>query len=634
MGQKSGKNNNKSPNNINKENFIINDINKKDNLIFNDIDNLIFNNEEKENNLKQKEKVNNEGDIVIGIDFGSSGIGFAYGFFGNENGQITSGYFKGQSNNNKVSTELILDDDLKLLAFGDNCISYLSSHTKNIHHFKNIKMNLYKKIYQIKANNTDKRVNIQYIIKLILQEIKKKAIEQIENSKPDLNQNNIHWVITVPAIWDNKSKQIMIDAASEAGLIRDDDDPSNFFALEPEAASIYYHISPDSYNNINNFEEPFIVCDFGAGTVDIVTQKKEKTKDGIKFKELYKPIGGDNGCNKINEWFMDEFIKELFGEECFNNTKKTTCLNNYNDWIELEDNIEEFKQKFVNSDQLNSPFKIDLEIFSDYYKDKNIGLTDLINKFNKKHIDCKLNIDRSWKILFPYKIMEELMLRLFYSISKYIIKIVEYLKSNYLYIKYIILTGGGSLNPNLKKMIQENECLKNITCVQSRYPKLAISHGAVLYAFDHNIISPRKAKYTFGIKSRKKWNEKKHKYGGNKIFEDDEYLCENCFSKFITKNEDIRPDQIISKDYIMSFSKVTVELYKTEENNVKFCDEKDKNGKNRVEKFGEFIIDVGNNFDTSKRNAIVKMKMGGTFISAWATYCATGENAKIKCLYE
>ena len=204
--------------------------------------------------------IKNEGDIVIGIDFGSSGIGFAYGFFGKEKEQITTGYFDRQSNNIKIPTEIILDDDLKLLAFGDDCISYLSSHKNNIHHFKNIKMNLYHKQYIIKASNTDKEVNIEYIIQLILKQIKQKAIEQIRNTKYHLEEKNIHWVITVPSLWDNKSKQIMIIATHEAGLTRDDDDLFNFFVLEPEAASLYYYYSLNSNNNIYNFEDPFIAC--------------------------------------------------------------------------------------------------------------------------------------------------------------------------------------------------------------------------------------------------------------------------------------------------------------------------------------------------------------------------------------
>ena len=136
---------------------------------------------------------------------------------------------------------------------------------------------------------------------------KKKAIEQIKISIPNLNENIIHWVITVPAIWELKSKQIMINAAQEAGMIREDDDISNFFALEPEAASIYYQNSPLASKDIKDSKDPFILCDFGGGTVDIVTQRKIKTNLGFKFIEEYLPIGGNNGCNKL----MNILWKEL-----------------------------------------------------------------------------------------------------------------------------------------------------------------------------------------------------------------------------------------------------------------------------------------------------------------------------------
>ena len=308
---------------------------------------------------KQEKAIKNNEAIIIGIDFGSSGISFSYGFLYNKE-TPTPGYFDGQNINNKISSKIILDDDLNLLAFGNDCDSYLSSiNKKSFHHFKNIKMNLYIKIYLIKDKNTNKEVNIQIIIKLILKEVKNKASEQIKRSMPTLKKENIHWTLTVPAIWDIKSKQIMINAALEAGLIRDDDDLSNFFALEPEAASIYYNKSPQAYNGIENFNDPFIVCDFGAGTVDIVTHKLIKTKKEYKFNEIYRPLGGDNGCNKINEDFMNKVIKELFGNQCFNETKKIICENEYNSWIELENKIEEYKKKFINPAQLKEQFQID-----------------------------------------------------------------------------------------------------------------------------------------------------------------------------------------------------------------------------------------------------------------------------------
>ena len=85
--------------------------------------------------IKEKAKIN-ENDIVIGIDFGTSGIACAYGFFKNEN-EPTPVYFNGQADKNKISTEIILDDDLNVIAFGNDCSSYDNLiNEKNYHHFK------------------------------------------------------------------------------------------------------------------------------------------------------------------------------------------------------------------------------------------------------------------------------------------------------------------------------------------------------------------------------------------------------------------------------------------------------------------------------------------------------------------
>ena len=199
----------------------------------------------------------------------------------NDDNNVHYGHFDGQAIDNKILNEIILDDELKnILAFGNDCISFLcTKHEFKFHHFKNIKMNLYKRIYKIKASNSNKEVNIEYIIKLILIEAKKKAIDQIKLTYPNLKENDIHYVITVPAIWDINSKQIMINASQEAGLIREDDNFSNFFALEPEAASIYFahdcsHKKKKELNIEDKKETSFILCDYGSGTVDIVTQKK------------------------------------------------------------------------------------------------------------------------------------------------------------------------------------------------------------------------------------------------------------------------------------------------------------------------------------------------------------------------
>ena len=94
------------------------------------------------------------------------------------------------------------------------------------------------------------------------------------------------------------------------------------------------------------------------------------------------------------------------------------------------------------------------------------------------------------------------------------------------------------------------------------------------------------------------------------------------------------PDKEISHIFVLNNSKGIIELYKTSRENVTFCDEKDEKEESIVFKFGEFWIDVGNKFDMLNKKVEVKMKMGGTFISATAKYCKTGDESKITCLYE
>lgn len=50
---------------------------------------------------------------------------------------------------------------------------------------------------------------------------------------------DVRWVITVPAIWRSSAKQLMRQAAYEAGLGSDRIPQQILIALEPEAASLF-----------------------------------------------------------------------------------------------------------------------------------------------------------------------------------------------------------------------------------------------------------------------------------------------------------------------------------------------------------------------------------------------------------
>ena len=174
-------------------------------------------------------------EVVVGIDFGSSGSGFAYSYF--DKNKIIHGQIYGASVDHKVTTEIILDDDNYVLQFGSNCLKYLKEKgLETGHYFKDIKMELYENKENIKAKNSEKVLPLITVIQKFLESIKDIAIKEISQNRPRLadKTERIKWVVTVPAIWDEHQKSVMMESCINAGLIDNNTDKSLFFALEPE----------------------------------------------------------------------------------------------------------------------------------------------------------------------------------------------------------------------------------------------------------------------------------------------------------------------------------------------------------------------------------------------------------------
>ena len=456
----------------------------------------------------------NEKKVVVGIDFGTSGVCYAYGFF-NKKDNIYNSNFSGQSITKKVPTEIILDTELKhVLAFGMKCKKYISGFDKQKYeYFKHIKMNLYNKNYKIKSTN-GKEVNIELIIAKILEEVSKKAIEQIKSKNDStIKKEDIKWVVTIPAIWEEKSKEIMINASRKAGLIDNNTDLSLFLALEPEVAGIYYN-SPNISFNAQNINEgkPYIICDIGGGTVDICTHRKTYiSKDKEELIEEYPPIGGDYGGNVINEEFIKRLIVEIFGEENINDIKNDESCE---DWDKFENQIEELKKNFYEFGPTES--KLDCRLF-EYGSNKT--LEEYINNYNKKNLKYKYEIKKSpnrrnnWELLIPTKIFVDITKEISEKIFVHIEKIY-----NKVHTGFIIFTGAGSQNHGISNFLKSFGKEKNmdIDITSPEHPELSIVHGAVLFGFDNNVIRKRKARFTIGIMASSEWNEDLHKEKGKK----------------------------------------------------------------------------------------------------------------------
>ena len=576
-------------------------------------------------------------EVVVGIDFGSSGSGFAYAFNDNKD-EIIHGKIYGANVDDKVPTAIILDDNNDTVKFGKECLDYIKKKgIKAGHYFKEIKMNLYDKKKEIQSKNSGKILPLTLVIQRVLEKLRDLAIGEIKKNRPKIQNNNIKYVVTVPAIWEEFQKNIMMEASINAGLIKEEDDKSLFFALEPEAAS-YYCLNNKSIDQ-NSMKEGdyYIVCDLGGGTGDIVTHLIGANKN---VNEICAPNGGKFGSNEINKYLFDDVIFKIFDCKDFNtyynkykkihsSIEEEEAL--YDDWDELERKIMDFKEgtniQVVNDNEF---YPINFSLFKDIFKDET-DINNLVDKYNKNvnDIELKLKIKsiKKWVIEIPHKIIYNYIKNQVNSICEIINNILNYDEG----INSIILVGGYCSNEVLVSEIK-NQLLNRITnFIQPSKPCLSIMEGAVLFGLNPNKIIQRKARYTIGMVWDDYWNEELHSEKGEKYYDKDKkaWYSKDCFSRFITINQNLELGQEIIKNCIFEDRRFwTMKFYKTLKSNPIFIFEEG------IEKIGQLEFDAGKDYPPGERSNTVTMRIGGTFIDVKCKHIKSGKAIKTKLFFD
>ena len=165
-------------------------------------------------------------------------------------------------------------------------------------------MYLYEDQAKIPDSYSHGKYPLNIVISKFLEKMRDEVIPELKMKKLTFQKLNnkeiikkVKWILTFPVIWSDKSKNCMIEAAKLAKLINKEYDPSNFFAMELEAAACYYAMAGKSENSV--LENPYIICDLGGGTVDITTHERISDKNGKKIiAEIYPPTGGSFWFNR------------------------------------------------------------------------------------------------------------------------------------------------------------------------------------------------------------------------------------------------------------------------------------------------------------------------------------------------
>lgn len=578
---------------------------------------------------KNKKESYKKAKVVVGIDFGTSGTGYAYSY-DNPN-KIILGNFPRQGHEFKVPTEIILDSKFeKIKAFGVECKEYVENNQlKNGElYFKAIKMNLYKKVNEIKPQNSTETYQIVDIIAKILEYVKEIIIKKINDGYPDIMENQIKWVVTVPSIWDYFQREIMIQASEKVGFFNEFTNTVNFLALEAEAASLY--CSKDNTIDLKYLEngKSYILCDLGGGTGDIVTHKKENNG---KIKEISPPEGGNFGSDEIDKRIYNKVFYKIFKFKDFNDLKKKnkeigTPFKEeilLQGWLAFLEEIQ--KKKKITKNSEGKTFNLNCQLFENFI-DKN-KLQDAIDEYNKSvQKDWEIKIHTKLWLTIPYKIFFDLINEHAKEISNKLNKIYE----NNPDIESILFVGGYSSNEILLNSIKSNTNFKNVVYLFPSKPLYAVVEGAVLFGLEPDIVELRKAPYTIGFNADLKWDERIHGGKGEKIFNEalKIYQCKNAFDKFIEIGQDIYYGQCITQNFSAKNSRyIYLKFFKTKKKNpILFTED-------NVELLGKAVIDLEREYPINERNFEVTLEIGGTYIDAKCIHNISHKEKNIKLYF-
>jgi molecular chaperone DnaK (HSP70) len=577
--------------------------------------------------------------IIVGIDFGTKGTGFTYS---RDKGADKSIIILDQSWNHeidarkKTETSVLYKND-EPIAFGKEAHAlyeqslFDEKDEEGLYLFKHFKMDLYKHEHEYrkdsdKINNDplctsicgSKRLKASKIFqgafflikKLVIQKLNESCLESIGDH---ICENDIEWIVTVPAIWTEIAKNITKMAAEKAGMTKVK------LALEPEAAALTIFEDLKIQNLQSSFENTkFIVVDAGAGTLDIVVLN---TLNGNRFEELAPATGGPGGSSKVDYAFLKMF-REIFADfeiGAFLNRMKFLEEELKNSFETVKESISKKTENF--SMIISIPNEI-WDFIKSEEKSKKKGLEMACKNWAAKNNlkENSISISNRGRAL---KLSAQVLEHLHQDSIKDILQSLENLKStvtSFEQIKFLFLVGGFSRSFVLQSALG-NFCRDNQICLKipSRVsPDLAVVNGATLFGLNPEKISSRQMRFSYGIIVSSQFNSIKDPLETITCTVNGNHYV-SSFYRFVERGENIKVDEERTFPFYALF-----ENSKTIEFKVKatiLSGIKLYRDDPSLRQIGTFLLNAPEGKGFSKKIPVeFTMKFGGTSIQCRAKY--------------
>ncbi|XP_033742661.1 heat shock 70 kDa protein 12B-like [Pecten maximus] len=365
--------------------------------------------------------------------------------------------------------------------------------------------------------------------------LKNHLLTSCKNQMTNIVTSDIRWVLTVPAIWSDASKQFMREAAEAAGIKGD----HLMIALEPEAASLYCKYLPLERKDEGGMKaftsgSKYVVLDAGGGTIDITVH--EVQRDG-SLKEIHKANGGDWGGTKVDHAFQ-LLLSGIIGNGAFHRfmeKNKADMVKFFRDF--------EVKKRTIKP---NAPpdekttFTVPTTMI-DACKDENhVGIDEIVD--SKQHFKGNLFV-----IGDKLRVSSDRAKGLFKDPARHIVDHLKKLlrEPSARGVQSILMVGGFS-----ESLVLQDEIKRNFSDLRLIVPQdagLAVLKGAVIFGHEPRAIKSRVCKYTYGVDMSVDFKQEVHDISKRYVLSDGREQCRDVFDIHVRVGDsvDIGQPQVV-----------------------------------------------------------------------------------------
>ncbi|WP_436532570.1 trypsin-like peptidase domain-containing protein [Actinoplanes sp. HUAS TT8] len=585
--------------------------------------------------------------VVVAIDFGTNGTGYAFALVSPENDDPTKRtvYFrdewpKAPARGAKDLSAIVVDENLKPVAWGYEAYSWWQLNSA----YKRAELKLRGYAYAFKMAlsthpenrrvarsegdlDLDQDATVRRLIVSMLRYMREQVMARLKSLDVGLTPDDIRWCITVPAIWTDAQKQLMRQTAEEAGL-----DPADqvVIAIEPETAALYGILDARRRGTDASLEageaQRFMVVDCGGGTIDISAFSGSMTDGRLQLAE----IGGGStgaalGSQYVNAAFRTELLPARLGVDpvAFLEENHAELLS------ELENQWEKAKQSVAVAEGddgrpvISGPVYLDL---TGVWK-------ELPGPVRKRLIEAA---DGEGRTLF---VTADEVQALFDKIIDPIVRLVRRAFTDLLGHVHgapitVLLVGGFAVNDYLRARIG-HELQGEATVIRPAEPREAVLHGAVHFCYDPRLITQRRARRTYGFQIAMPLRS------GTKDLEHDifrpegskQWLCRDRFQIAVRRSQAIDVSQTYQKVLTPSSAetaKLQVSFFSSRRIDPEYVSDEG------VDRLAEITIDISGSVGRppAERKVRLEMSFGDTTITATVTTVDTGERQKVDIPFE